>query len=1208
MGVMVTDRRRGLRFAVAAAFVFLALLVVLLLFPKAAAGAVVSVKATPSAFSPNGDKVLDTVKLSVRLAASAKLFVGVYDERGRLVQTLQRPRSFGAGTRAYKWNGLFRGKARANGAYTVRAKATIRGRTKAARCLVTLDVLPPQVLLASGGRARVFAGADSVFGYEMEGSLPERLELQIYTATGANGEGGVEVAAVPVKAPELAGSVTWDGRDAQGACLATARYKVRFAATDRAGNSGVSRFEPISVYAPTAIAGSVRDAGGTPVAGATVGVAGTALSATTAADGSFAFAACPMGFRDLVASKGGFPDGRQRVKVNLETGAINLVLGKTPSPPRSNVASVTISGTMKYENDNDQFVPMRNVRVVLQDDSTVCWDDLQETSTDDLGWFSITYDPDEEWELWGYPDVRVIAFCEDGDQTIGEVCDGQQSLDPYGVVAGGTWEDNTASHTGLECNATGDDASIWYVLEGMQTAHDRWLQLTGYDAPPIWADYPVELGDVTAQFSFGPTYRCIDIDPDKFDAAGLPWCPTPVFHEYGHWLHYDSYTSENWGPDSNAYAAYNGLGGASFQKGGKTYSGKDKSFCLNSEGGEWGALTEGFADFFAAVCMDWDKGGYSNTLEHDVDLPNINDDKAAQATTRALWDVFDTPATKLCCWGVGSDWTQWTAIVRPVGPLGSGDDDRIGATENLAMLSRVWSVMDDQWPASISELRSAFRSRYASETRNLRLLDTVLRSKGLCAGEISNSPPDLGSVRTVADTKYGTANRGVIRVYCYVTDADTWGGMWDSDFVKVRLEYGRTSPYAPYDTDWYPIGFALEKASAPPPGQSGGFWYAIDWDTRSDSPIETIYTPKGFEWNNREYSVITGRKENVKLRLIATDDLQDCSPVAVPAFTVDNRPIIGVAGIVKHAATGAPIAGAEVKLHEGADAPLGPLVATVTTKADGAYEFVAVPAGDYTVVAAKSGYVTNWIGAMLRTGAITADTDVYLTPTAAGGIARATDVESFIRFPAGAGVLDTGGGLLTGATYEFWFKTTVANEIERSGTLAMTSMSYGNWPGGEAGTAPIMKILVDGRGTITFGLNENDGGGPMEGTWHFVRGRSEPQVGEWCHVAAQCGSGGMRLFVNGRLEASDPYAGSPEPDASAGTLGGGWFSVGDNDTFAAGSLTSRGYFKEVRVSAGARYTADFTPQNVATRDAATLLLDHLIGGTLGQYRKVVWQP
>jgi hypothetical protein len=303
------------------------------------------------------------------------------------------------------------------------------------------------------------------------------------------------------------------------------------------------------------------------------------------------------------------------------------------------------------------------------------------------------------------------------------------------------------------------------------------------------------------------------------------------------------------------------------------------------------------------------------------------------------------------------------------------------------------------------------------------------------------------------------------------------------------------------------------------------------------------------------------------------------------------------------------IAGATVELREGADSPNGALLGRTTSGVDGRYEIIGAPAGTCTVVASKAGYATGWITATIKEGTITANMDVYLTPVTPGGIAQATDGEAFIRYPEQMGVIDAGGTLLAAATYEFWFKTTVESEVERSGTLAMVSMGYGNWPGGESGIAPIMKILVDGRGTITFGLNENSGGGPLNGTWHFIRGRSQPQVAQWVHVAAQCGSGGMKLFVDGKLEASDAaYKGSPEPDWSDGTQSGGWFSMGDNDTREPGGLTARGYYKELRVSRGQRYTADFTPPAAASEDGTTLILDHLIGGTIGENRGFVWLP
>ncbi len=316
-----------------------------------------------------------------------------------------------------------------------------------------------------------------------------------------------------------------------------------------------------------------------------------------------------------------------------------------------------------------------------------------------------------------------------------------------------------------------------------------------------------------------------------------------------------------------------------------------------------------------------------------------------------------------------------------------------------------------------------------------------------------------------------------------------------------------------------------------------------------------------------------------------------------------------VSGRIKDAAVyDARIAGATVELRQGLENPTGTLFASTTSAVDGLYEFRDVPAGSYTVVARKTGYLSNSRSVTIGDGDNRIGHDILLTPVVAGAIAQATDVNAFIRYPEGVGVLDAGNALLQHGTYEFWFKTTVDSEIERSGVLAMVSMAYFNWPDQTGGNAPIMKILVDGRGTITYGINEYDGGGPLNGTWHFIRGATEPQPGQWIHIAAQFGSAGMRLYVNGHLEASDPYTGYPQPDWSDGTLAGGWFSLGDNETKEPGGQTARGYYKELRVSQGQRYQIDFTPPATVTQDGATALLDHLIGGTTGENHGFVWLP
>jgi len=312
----------------------------------------------------------------------------------------------------------------------------------------------------------------------------------------------------------------------------------------------------------------------------------------------------------------------------------------------------------------------------------------------------------------------------------------------------------------------------------------------------------------------------------------------------------------------------------------------------------------------------------------------------------------------------------------------------------------------------------------------------------------------------------------------------------------------------------------------------------------------------------------------------------------------------GLSGTVTSALDGTPVAGATVELHKGSDAPAAELSRVTTTAADGSYAIDGVYVGDYTLQVTRTGYIEGMRNTTVTKATIASGQDVEIAPADPDGTARSVDGDDFIRYPEGVGVYDAGGSLYTGATYEFWFKPSFAE----SGHLAAVSMRYGDWPGGLTGNAPVMEVLVMQEGLFAFGLNEYGGGGPGNGNWHFIAGQTEPQVGVWYHVAAQCGGQGMKLFVNGHLEASDPYTGGPQPDWSDGTLAGGWFSMGDNDSHEPGYLTSRGSFKELRVSSSQRYTADFTPPATVDADADTVLLDHLVGSTTGENHGFVWVP
>jgi hypothetical protein len=650
------------------------------------------------------------------------------------------------------------------------------------------------------------------------------------------------------------------------------------------------------VYAPTAVSGAVKTAAGEPVAGALVSVSGTSVEAVTGPDGAFSIAACPMGFRTFTATKEGRPSGSSRVSVNLTTAAVDLVLGQTSGSPRARGrdTQVTLSGRMLYLDKDGVERPMRSVRVILQDDATICWDDLQEGSTDQEGNYNFTYDYHEVWDASGYADVRVIAHAEDGNEEICAVYNDIMNPYPY-TLAGECWNDNTSSRRWYDYTKTDEhDRVVWFILECIQDAHERWQQLTGFSTAQIWVDYPVDLGgsSASARFVVAKQYKCIQA---RDDLPGSLWKPSVYYHEYGHVTHHSAYWC-SW--ELNAYAAYSGsFLFSTFWAGDKWYTEKDNTEAQGeTQGGAWKALTEGFAELYAAVIQDWDSGGLQQTLERNVVHRALDDNRVPHSIARALWDAYDSAATPLCCWGVGSDdtqWTTWTKIPRPVGPLGPGDDDRMQPSTPFSssdVIKWIWQVMDEDWPADIYELRAMVRARHESSLSQLRSLDVSLYANGLCRDLISESVPSLGNVHVEGLRNLDGSYHGVVKVYCEVTDSDVFGGQWDADHIKVCLEGNASeSGFTPA-----PLGYALARAPAPPPGESGDAWYVLQWDTREVSPCESRFADGlyGFCWNehrdNDYYLVIAGRKENVELRLRATDDLTWTEPLAVPAFTVDN--------------------------------------------------------------------------------------------------------------------------------------------------------------------------------------------------------------------------------------------------------------------------------------------------------------------------------
>lgn len=438
---------------------------------RPACAAVVTVRVTPVAFSPNGDGVKDKVTARVRLARRARLRVDVVDRRGRLVATLQGWRTRRRGTRTFTWSGLRGGEQRANGRYVIKARAMVQRRTYKASRALTLDTLAPRVTLEVAGDATLFAGAGAQqpFHYAVEGPTPSRVALNVF-AVEADDSQGAQVASVSATPPRASGEVAWDGCLAGGEVAPTARYLAQAEVIDAAGNTASSRPLPFGLFAPADVTGTVRTAGGAPVTGAQVTVQGTDLSATTGADGSFAIVGCPMGFRVFVATKAGEPDGSTRVEVNLDTAAADIALGTTATPSRALRAGhdVTMSGTLSYRDDDGVDHPMRNVRVVIEDRVRVLigpdwYRDFGTVSTDQNGFFTYTYDYDDRWDEWDEPDVRVLVYAQDGDDDICAVYDGYWSSSPYQWSATGDYTDNALSRSVLRTNTDSEPVCRFIV-------------------------------------------------------------------------------------------------------------------------------------------------------------------------------------------------------------------------------------------------------------------------------------------------------------------------------------------------------------------------------------------------------------------------------------------------------------------------------------------------------------------------------------------------------------------------------------------------------------------------------------------------------------------------------------------------------------------------------------------------------------------------
>ena len=307
------------------------------------------------------------------------------------------------------------------------------------------------------------------------------------------------------------------------------------------------------------------------------------------------------------------------------------------------------------------------------------------------------------------------------------------------------------------------------------------------------------------------------------------------------------------------------------------------------------------------------------------------------------------------------------------------------------------------------------------------------------------------------------------------------------------------------------------------------------------------------------------------------------------ALRRDTAPTGDVQGVVRNAATNAPLPGATVEIRRGADNPFGTVFETATTAADGAYAFLNVPSGEWTVVARKAGFEPNSRTVDIATG-IRSGHDILLSAVGPRASMRSAQnghilwARSFDAIP--------------NATFELWFRPIDVGGVDYGSVIAQISRDYADWMGGGLTRWPVMQIQYAGSPTspvAAFWINEDIG--DDRGQKHRLTGTTPLLLGIWHHIAVQYGSLGMKLYVDGRLEASNTY--TKRPEANRGADAGGWFSLGDNDTLGSGYMTAVGDFRGLRVSTEERYPNDFLPQDLPVDDGPATIHDLLAGSTNG---------
>lgn len=198
----------------------------------------------PMAFSPNGDKVQDSISLSPVVKSESGItsyVLSILDKSGDVVKTFKDKNSLPA---RFTWNGLSDDGGRcADGTYTASLETTAKNGSiaKTVTQPFVLDTTYPQVTTSV---PYVLFSPD---GDENKDNLP----VEISSSTESRWTGRIETSNGSLVREYIwegnAQSFVWDGTDESGNSVADGTYKFIVSSQDAAGNKGLSKVEGIVV-------------------------------------------------------------------------------------------------------------------------------------------------------------------------------------------------------------------------------------------------------------------------------------------------------------------------------------------------------------------------------------------------------------------------------------------------------------------------------------------------------------------------------------------------------------------------------------------------------------------------------------------------------------------------------------------------------------------------------------------------------------------------------------------------------------------------------------------------------------------------------------------------------------------------------------------------------------------------------------------------